>query len=101
MSLLPNTKKEILDALNEKLKGRKTRLKCPFCNQTNFNLIDGYSRKDLGDSLKEVHIGGLNVPTVSVVCTNCGYLFDFALGTLGLLSNGKKETISKEQNGKK
>jgi len=39
--------------------------------------------------------GGLNIPSITVICTNCGHILDFSLGVLGLLP--KEESKQNEQ----
>lgn len=67
------------------LKSKAGDFECPICRKKEFNLNDGYFAHDVQPNLKERVIGGANIPTIPVVCTNCGYLLEFAAGTLGLL----------------
>lgn len=60
-------------------------LKCPVCQNEEFTIVKGYTRRDLTDKLEEFQVSGLNLPSFSVICTNCGYILDFSLGILGFL----------------
>jgi transcription elongation factor Elf1 len=72
-----------------KIKRGRTELTCPVCGNTNFQLMDGYTRRDLSEKPNEVKVGGTIIPSVTAVCTNCGHILDFALGSLGLLETKK------------
>ena len=76
-----NNKDRIAEALNK----RVSNLECPFCKQKNFTLVGGYFAHDLQEDLQNRRIGGVNIPTVPLICTNCGFIAEFAAGTLGLL----------------
>lgn len=75
------TKKQIVESLEKKL----STLECTFCKQKNFTLAGGYFAHDLQEDLQNRVIGGVNIPTVPLICTNCGFVAEFAAGTLGLL----------------
>ena len=70
----------------EKLDSKKIKAKCPMCGKRHFAMADSYIRNDLQDNLKSVNIGGPSIPSVVIICTNCGFLSQHALGMLGLLS---------------
>lgn len=64
---------------------------CPICSKKKFILGGGYFAHDLQDDLSKRHIGGVNIPTVPVICSNCGFVAEFAAGTLGVLPKPKTE----------
>lgn len=74
-------KKKLLSTLE----GRGVKLPCPRCGNNRFTLIDGYLNHPLQLELSGMVIGGPSIPSVGVVCENCGYLSQHALGVLGLL----------------
>lgn len=77
-------KKRAIDALNKK--GVKTH--CPMCLNNNFILADGYFNLTIQANLHAgLIIGGPSIPTVAIICTNCGSVSHHALGALGLLQN--------------
>lgn len=83
-------KTKAIESLNKKLKEKgKEHLKCPVCSHETFAIVDGYTRRIINDEVNNVSINPNSVPSISLVCGNCGYILDFALGGLGLLS--KKE----------
>lgn len=76
-----NNEPKIIQAINEKIPN----LRCPICSSTGFVLADGYFAHDIQPDLSSRRMGGPNIPTVPVICKNCGYLMEFAAGTLNLL----------------
>ena len=76
-----NSKEEIVKKIQEKAGN----LKCPACSHSDFILTEGYFTHDLQDNLVSRHIGGKNVPVFPVVCKNCGFIMEFAVGALGFL----------------
>jgi len=79
-----NFNKNIENIVN-KLAEKQVKLKCPMCNGGSFKLAGGYFAHDLQDDLDSRSIGGKNIPTLPLVCKNCGFVAEFALGALGLL----------------
>lgn len=58
---------------------------CPRCGNNSFSLVGGYFNHFIQLNLGGVSIGGPSVPTTAVVCNNCGWVAEHALGVLGLL----------------
>jgi hypothetical protein len=79
-------KKELIEVLDKRLKKRGTQLRCPMCSQPHFSIADAYIRNELQPDLKAVNLGGPSIPTIAIVCSNCGFLSQHAIGVLGLLS---------------
>jgi len=69
----------------QRLTQRGAQLPCPRCARRNFAVLDGYFVNPLQQTPSDLVLGGATVPTVAIVCTNCGFLSLHALGTLGLL----------------
>lgn len=78
-------KKELIDALDKRLKARATQLRCPMCSQPHFSIADAYIRNQLQPDLQSVNLGGPSIPTIAIICSNCGFLSQHAIGVLGLL----------------
>ena len=74
-------KQEIAKKLDEKMKA----ITCPMCHQHNFIIADGYFNNILQDDFKGIVLGGPTIPTISIICANCGFVSQHALGALGLL----------------
>ncbi len=83
-----NEKQKIVDALSKK----GANLPCPRCNTKNFTLLDGYFNQTIQQKLTaDLVLGGPSVPSIIVVCNNCGYISQHALGVLGLLPNDEEK----------
>lgn len=75
-------KKKIAAKLNEK----GVRPGCPMCGHKNFILADGYFNHTIqGDIQSGLILGGPSIPTIAIICSNCGFTSQHALGVLGLL----------------
>ena len=90
MVIVPNefpkeTKEKIINALKEK---GALNNPCPRCRSKNFTLLDGYLNNQVQMGLGNVFFGGPSVPSVVVVCSQCGYMSQHAIGVLGLLREG-------------
>ncbi|NQT27186.1 hypothetical protein HQ585_17660 [candidate division KSB1 bacterium] len=58
---------------------------CPRCGNKDFDILEFYFSDIVQTDLKAVKVGGPNVPSAVVLCKNCGYLSQHALGLLGIL----------------
>lgn len=87
------------DKIIHELNRRVPSLTCPLCHQGEFSLGSGYFAHDIQKELRERQIGGVSMPVVPVVCRHCGFVMQFAAGTLGLLP--KPEELKTEENAKK
>ena len=47
--------------------------KCPICHSSSFTIADGYLANPLQDNLNSIQLGGAFLPSVALVCTNCGF----------------------------
>lgn len=47
--------------------------KCPICHGSSFTIADGYLANTLQDNLNSIQLGGTFLPSVALVCTNCGF----------------------------
>ena len=63
---------------------------CQMCHQDSFIIADGYLNNKIQDNLDGFEIGGPTLPTVSIICTKCGFVSQHALGVLGLLPNNNE-----------
>ncbi len=91
------SQKEMDDALREikaAFDRKKAPIRCPVCLHDNLEVQQGYLVHILQDKADVLKLSGQSIPTVPAVCTNCGVVYQFSLGVLGLLNkeknNGKK-----------
>ena len=71
--------KVVIDKLKSIL-GEK--ISCPMCGSTHFMILDGFFVPTLQRDLQSVHLGGSTVPSVSVICNNCGFMSQHAIGVV-------------------
>lgn len=81
MKMSPEKKQEIAKILQDK----GALMPCPRCTNQKFTLLDGYFNQPIQQKLTGMVIGGPAVPSVVLVCNNCGYMSQHALGALGLM----------------
>ena len=69
---------------------------CPMCHNRKFAIMDSYF---LNPVIEDYHHASVfmrkSVPAASIICTNCGFISQHALGILGLLD--KNENLMKEE----
>src|SRR4029077_9083265 len=87
-------KNEIVSRLTERLQKYGLPPKCPMCGNQNFAIADAYFLNLLQPDLKSISLGGPTIPSIAIVCTNCGLISQHALGSLDLLP---KEEVVKEK----
>lgn len=86
-SLSKEKKDEIIKKLSEKgIKGV-----CPMCGNNHFVVADGYFNNALQNSLETFNLGGRSIPTISIICSRCGFVSQHALGVLELLPKAEDE----------
>lgn len=79
---LQNIREKFRDAILEKFDHK---LECIVCSKKEFGM-EGLFRELIQSSYPERYkICGENVPTMFLVCTNCGYCMNFAMGSLKLI----------------
>ena len=69
------------------LSQRVSSIVCPICHQSKYSFVDGYTIDPVQDDYKAVQLGGKIIPSVMLVCNNCGHIDRFSLGVLGLMDN--------------
>lgn len=57
----------------KKLAERIELYKCPICHSSSFTIADGYLANTLQDNLNSIQLGETFLPSVALVCTNCGF----------------------------
>jgi hypothetical protein len=78
-SLTEEQKAKIIKALQD----RGAVLPCGRCGNNNFSLSEGLVTNLLGDG-KNFTLGGPAIPSVLLICTRCGAMYQHAVGVLGL-----------------
>ncbi len=76
---------EFIAALGKKTMGREIP-NCPYCGGQKFTTTDKLASIIIGDDKKSLNLGP-SIPSGMLICTNCGHIEFFALGSLGLLED--------------
>lgn len=79
-------KRQIANALSIRIGN----IVCPICHQSRYTLLDGYFVDVIQDKYQGMQLGGRLLPSVMLVCNNCGHLESFSLGVLGLMEAEEK-----------
>lgn len=74
-------KRQIVKALSQRVNS----IVCPICHQSKYSFVDGYTIDPVQDDYKAVQLGGKFIPSVMLVCNNCGHIDRFSLGVLDLM----------------
>ena len=86
-SLLSLQEKERIVVL---LQGRGVPKQCPMCKKSTWSIADGYFSTPIHRSVHSgVVLGGPTIPSIALVCTNCGFISCHAAGVLGLLAGSE------------
>ena len=85
--MLTNERKEEIKRV---LVAKAPNLTCPMCGSKGFSLADGYLMNTIQTDLKSIALGGQAIPSVGVICNNCGFISQHALGALDLLPKETK-----------
>lgn len=76
-------KNKLADTLYERIrKNPAHRMKCPMCDNNDFKLADAYLRNDLQPDLSTMSLGGMSIPSIAIICSNCGFISQHAVGIL-------------------
>ena len=81
--LTDKEKSEITNTLIQKIKF----FECPMCHSHNFTIVDGYISQYLQAKINSIKLEGSILPSIAIVCTNCGFTAYHNIGILGVLSN--------------
>lgn len=80
-------KEEIIAALKKKGVPRA----CPMCSTNNWAIGEGYFNNALSVQLSSISLGGVSIPAIPIICANCGFISQHALGALGLLPQAEEK----------
>lgn len=70
-------------------------LTCPMCQNKSFSMANGYFSNTLQIDFNSLALGGKAIPTIGIICNNCGFVSQHAIGRLGLLP--KNEEIKSDE----
>ena len=100
MVLSKEKTEEIIKKIEEAIKKKtgETGFKCPVCTNNQFSLAGGFTADFLVDEIQSgLVIGGPFLPSVPIVCTNCGNTFFLNAKILGITEEEGKITPIEEK----
>jgi hypothetical protein len=83
MKFSPKVREQIIGALLEKLPERKLGA-CSVCSVTRWELLDAFAPISLSGEPQLVNLGGQILPSIALICNNCGNTHLLNLNVLGL-----------------
>lgn len=94
MVLTKEKTEEIVKKIEEAIKKKTGQMnfKCPVCTNNHFSLAGGFTNESLSDNVGNIVLGGSVLPSVPIVCTNCGNTFFLNAKVLGLKENSEEAT---------
>lgn len=89
--LTNDRKKEIILSLASRIE----KMECPICHKESFSLLDGYINDSVQENYRMQTIGSKTmIPSVALVCNNCGFISQHSLGVLELMSKDAEKSES-------
>ena len=85
--MLTNEQRE---KIREELTKKIPNLTCPMCQNKNFTMAEGFFSNTLQANLSSIALGGQAIPTIGIICGNCGFVSQHAIGRLGLLTKNEE-----------
>lgn len=76
-------KQEFIGALTQRIRANGRSEACPMCGNEKFLMVDACLVNVLQPDVKSVTLTGASIPTLAIICDNCGYLSQHAVGALG------------------
>ncbi|AHI05494.1 hypothetical protein BDW_04930 [Bdellovibrio bacteriovorus W] len=92
---------ELRQMLANKIQEKIPNLSCPMCRSQDFTLADGFTSTTVQKDPKKITLGSA-IPAISLICKNCGFISQHALGVLKIMNiyeeyqNASKKTEDKE-----
>lgn len=74
-------RKRIVKILEEK----GVRSCCPMCGNKSFILPEGYFINTIQPDFKGISLGGPGIPTIAIICKQCGFMSQHSAVLLGLI----------------
>jgi len=94
---MPFNKEEFAKAFEDAVKRKKVGgISCPICSNGKWSIPGGYTMSPLQDELVGIKIGGPAIPKVPIICNNCGFVAEIALGVLGLVPKQEAKKATEE-----
>ncbi len=100
MVLSKEKTEEVIKKIEEAIKRKsgQTAFKCPVCTNNQFSLAGGFTNHFLRDNIQgNLIIGGPVLPSIPIVCSNCGNTFFLNAKVLGINEEPIKDDNKREE----
>lgn len=97
MAITKDQTEEIIKKIEDAIKktSGETKFKCPVCTNNQFSLAGGFTKDSIMDNVEGgLVLGGPVLPSIPIICTNCGNTFFLNAKILGISTD--KETKNKK-----
>ena len=86
---------DFIDVLNKRIINKP--IKCPYCGGRKFTSTDSSAAILVSKKVSGVSVSSIEayIPSGMLICENCGHVEFFALGSLGLNTEGDKNNADK------
>ncbi len=101
MALSKDKIAEIIKKIEEAIKKKtgRTDITCPVCTNNQFSVAGGFTNDFLMDKIGgNLVLGGQVLPSIPIVCSNCGNTFFLNVKVLGFDEDWFKEKNKDEKN---
>lgn len=71
--------KQIVDRLNASVPGG---FECPICHKRSFRVVNGFFQSIVQDDPLALSLDGHSVPSIQIICQNCGFMSNHSIGVL-------------------
>jgi len=68
--------------LDARLEREGKKMACPMCGHKHLGFADGAHINLLQDDIDALRLSGQNIPAVVIICVNCGFMSQHAIGAL-------------------
>jgi len=101
MALTEEKTQGIIKKIDEAIKKKRgsSGFRCPVCTNDNFSLAGGFTQDFLMDKIGgALFLGGPVLPSIPIVCTNCGNTFFLNTRVLGIDFDERKKEVKDKEN---
>ena len=86
--MTPEQRNELIESLTN----RAQDILCPICHGKSFTIADGYALNQLQEDYQSFTMtGAKTIPSIYMICNNCGFMSQHALGALKIIKPEVKD----------
>lgn len=89
--------RELRMKIAREIRKRIPNLRCPMCGSERMDVESGFIHNHLTTQKLEPRLFGVSIPSIPLVCQNCGFISQHALGILSVLDKDKGDWINNDE----